>query len=462
MSRGRRRIVRALVVLGSVLAFLSIFSIWIERQALNTDDWVQTSEEFLANGKIRSALADYLVEQLDDNVDIEEELEGQLPGDVKDLAGPISGAVRQFAGDGAERVLETSAAQNLWKEANRTAHEQLLDVLEDKGETISTENGEVTLDVGSLITNLADQIGIGQSLASQLPADAGQIKILESDELGTAQNITIAIKGLALVLSILTFLVFAAAIYLAQPGRWVTVLFSGVALIAAGFGVIVIRQIVGGIVIDSLVETESAKPAGEAAWSIGTSLMVSIAVSVIVVGLLFVAAGWLASPTRAARTTRQVFAPALQHYTPWVYGGLVIVVCIYFLAGPSQGLRTFLTTVIIAGMAAFGIHELRKQTLEEFPDAQFSDSLGGPAEKLKSAVRGANLSERAAKLRRPEKRATDSSSAPPGAESPTAVLSSEEARLGQLEKLAELRDKGILSEEEFAAEKARILGRTDA
>ena len=43
MSRGRRRPVKALVVLGSLLAFLSVFAIWIERQALNTDDWVNTS-----------------------------------------------------------------------------------------------------------------------------------------------------------------------------------------------------------------------------------------------------------------------------------------------------------------------------------------------------------------------------------------------------------------------------------
>ena len=72
-----------------------------------------------------------------------------------------------------------------------------------------------------------------------------------------------------------------------------TVLLSGIGLVAAGFAVIVARQIAGGIVVDELVKTESAKPAGEAAWSIATSLMVSIATTVIVVGLLFALAGWL-------------------------------------------------------------------------------------------------------------------------------------------------------------------------
>ena len=100
-----------------------------------------------------------------------------------------------MAGDGAEKVLETSTAQTLWEDANRSAHEQLIAVLEDKGEAVSTSEGNVTLNLGSLITNLADQVGIGQDLAEKLPADAGQIEILHSDELKTAQNIAIAIKG---------------------------------------------------------------------------------------------------------------------------------------------------------------------------------------------------------------------------------------------------------------------------
>ena len=115
-----------------------------------------------------------------------------------------------------------------------------------------------SLNLGSLLTNLAQQIGIGESLAEKLPPDAGQIEILKSDQLKTAQNIAVAIKGLALVLSILTFAAFGAAIYLSRDGRWVTVLLSGIGLIAAGFAVIVVRHIAGGIVVDQLVTTTAS------------------------------------------------------------------------------------------------------------------------------------------------------------------------------------------------------------
>ncbi len=451
--------VKALIVLGSVLAFLSVFAIWIERQALNTDDWVNTSGRLLDNSTIRSALSDYLVDQLYENVDVEKELQEILPGDTKELAGPAAGGLRQVAGQGAEKVLETSTAQGLWEDANRTAHEQLVAVLEDNKEAVSTSEGNVSLNLGSLITNLAGQVGIGKSLAEKLPPDAGQIEILHSDELKTAQNIAVAIKGLALILSILTFLVFGLAIYLSRGGRWVSVLFSGVGLIAAGFAVIVARHIAGGIVIDQLVKQESVKPAGEAAWSIGTSLMTSIATTVIVVGVLFAAAGWLASPANPARATRRALAPALERYVAWVYTGLALIVCVYFLSASIQGLRTFLTTLVVAGMAAFGIHELRRQATEEFPDAKFSDTFGGTRDKVVSAVKGANIGERASKLRLPEVRRPPAEGGAGAAEAPTETLAGngEDTRLQRLERLGSLHEKGVLSDEEFAAEKSRVL-----
>jgi hypothetical protein len=486
MSKTRRRIVKGLIVLASVLAFLSVFAIWIERQALNTGDWVSTSGKLIQNGTIRTALSDYLVDQLYENVNVEKELQEILPGDTKELAGPAAGGLRQVAGTGAEKVLETGTAQSLWEDANQTAHEQLLAVLENKKEAVETANGEVTLNLGSLVTNLAGQVGIGQSLAEKLPPDAGQITILKSEELKTAQNIAVAIKGSALILSILTFLVFALAMYLTRGGRWVTVLFSGVGLIVAGFAVIVARHIAGGIVVDQLVKVQSVKPAGEAAWGIGTSLMVSIATTVIVVGVLFAAAGWLASPTAAAREVRRVLAPTLRDWMPWVYTAIGIVFALYLLTAPGIGLRSFLTTLVVAAMAAFGAHELRRQSEEEFPDASYGTMFGPTRERVVTAVRGANIPERtreqAAKLRLPEVRmperredhedgdeaaeaptreARPAAPDPPAAEAPTVALDTEDARLARLERLGALHEKGILTDAEFAAEKTRVLDRGD-
>jgi hypothetical protein len=477
MSPWRRRTVKGLVILGSLLAFFSVFAIWTERQALNTGDWVATSSRLIRNPTIRTAIGDYLVEQLYENVNVEKELEDILPGEVKELAGPAAGGLRQVAGTGAEKVLETGTAQGLWEDANRTAHEQLLAVLENKKEAVETANGEVKLNLGSLLTNLAGQVGLAKSLAEKLPPDAGQIRILRSEQLKTAQDIVVAIKGLALILSILTFLVFAAAMYLTRGGRWVTVLFSGIGLIVAGVLVIIARHVAGGIVVDQLVKQDNIKPAAEAAWGIGTSLMVSIAVTIIVVGVFFAAAGWLSSPTGAARSVRRVVAPALSDWMAWVYTGLGILVAIYLLSASGIGLRSLLTVLVVAGMATFGLHELSKQTAEEFPGAKFSDTFGAPRDRFVAAVKGANLGERASKIRLPEVKRPDvhlpevrrpgrgdagdeEGGGPPTEEAPTQVIDDQDALIQRLGRLGDLRDRGILSDEEFAAEKARLLDRS--
>jgi hypothetical protein len=461
MSRGRRRWVKALVALGSLLAFLSVFAIWVERQALNTDDWVQTSDKLIQDQKIRGALADYLVEQLYANVDLEKEFEEKLPGETKDFAGPLSGVVRSVAPSGVEKVLETSTAQSLWEDANRSAHEQLVAVLENKKEAVSTEEGEVKLQLGSLVTNLADQIGVGASLAEKLPPDAAQVTILRSDQLKTAQNITVALKGLAIVLSLLTFVAFGLAIYLSGEERWVTVLYCGIGLIAAGFAVIVAREVAGEIVVGQLVEQESVKPAAERAWSISTSLMTSIATTVIVIGVLFGVAGWLASPSGSAKSARRYLAPTLREFPAYVYAGLAVVVGLYFLSAPTQNLRTFLTTLAVAGLTAFGIHALRRQAQEEYPDVTYDDLFGDTKDKVVGAVKSgsANIGERASKLKLPEVRRPEGEGG--GGRGGPASAAPEDARLERLERLANLHEKGVLSDEELAAEKARLLNADD-
>ncbi|MFT3865854.1 MAG: SHOCT domain-containing protein [Solirubrobacterales bacterium] len=483
MKPWRRRTVKGLLVLGAIFAFLSVFAIWVERQALDTNEWVNTSGRLIRNPTIRTAVGEYLVEQLYENVNVEKKIEEVLPSGVKELAGPASSGLRQFGSTGAEKVLETGTAQSLWETANRTAHEQLMAVLENKKEAVSTANGEVTLNLGSMLKNLAGQIGLSKNLADEVPADAGQVTILKSEQLKTAQDIVIAIKGLALLLSILTFLIFGLAIYLTQGGRWVTVLFSGVALIVAGLLVAVLRHVAGGIVVDQLVKQDNVKPAAEAAWSIGTSLMVSIATTIIVVGALFAAAGWLSSPTGSARGTRRVMAPALNRYLPYCYGGLAVILGIYLVTASGVGLRLFLTVIVIGIMAAFGLHELHKQTEEEFAGLTFGEIFAPTRKRIETAVSDAKIGERAAKIKLPEVKRPSGMSLPdvrrpsggrgrgrvgnddvagtgaaPGSEAPTQVMNDEDARLNRLERLAALHEKGVLSDEEFAAEKARLLG----
>ena len=60
--------------------------------------------------------------------------------------------------------------------------------------------------------------------------------------------------------------------------------------------------------------------------------------------------------------------------------------------------------VVLGIMAAFGLHELSKQTAEEFPGLTFGEIFAPTRKRISSAVSDANLGERASKIKLPEVR----------------------------------------------------------
>src|SRR6202000_192033 len=127
---GHPRWVAVLLVLGTIFTLLAMFSIWANRQALNTDNWVSTSSRILANKQVEERLSNYLAEQLAANEPVKTKLEEELPPRLQAPAGAVATGLRSLAPQIAERALESPKVQALWATANREAHEQLLKVLD--------------------------------------------------------------------------------------------------------------------------------------------------------------------------------------------------------------------------------------------------------------------------------------------------------------------------------------------
>jgi hypothetical protein len=375
---GHRKIVAALVGLATLIAFVAIFSIWANRQALNTDNWVNTSEKLLQNKKVQERLSAFIATQLFANVDVEEELATKLPPQLQPLAGPAAAGISQLAPQIAERALATSQVQELWADANRTAHEDLLEVLNGGSETVSTEGGNVVLNLDALLSQVSSQIGVGEGLAEKIPADAGKLTILKSDELSTAQSIAKLIRKLPIVLTVLALLLYGLAIYLAGPRRRQALRSAGLGFVAAGLLALIARGLAGGAVVDALVVNEAAKPAAEAVWSIGTSLLVTVAVSAIAFGLLVFLAAWLAGPTKWAIRLRREAAPYVREQ-PAACAAAAAAVWIALVAwAPVAAFRKPLGILLFLILFVAGAEILRRQTLREFPTETKAESPSTP------------------------------------------------------------------------------------
>ena len=379
---GHPRIVVALLLIATLLAFAAIFSIWVNRQALNTDNWVNTSDKLLQNQEVRTQLSNYLADELFANVDVQAELEKTFPPRLAPLAGPAAGALHQLAPQVAERALESSQAESLWSSANRAAHEALLKILNDEGTAVSTSGGEVTLDLKSLLSESSGQLGIAGKLASKIPPDAAQLTILKSDQLSTAQDISKLVRHLPIVLTLLALILYGLAIYLAGPRRRRALRSVGFGFVVAGLLALLLRAIAGNTVVDALAGNESVKPAVEAVWSIATGLLVTVAVSALSFGILLVIAAWLAGPTRIATSLRQEAAPYLRERRGTTYAVVGLVFLLLVLWAPVVAFHKPIGLLLLAALMVLGTEVLRRQTAEEFPDAGF----GGFGERLRATV----------------------------------------------------------------------------
>jgi hypothetical protein len=363
-------VVRILVLLGALLAILSLLAGYIRFQALDTDTVEATAGELIADEDIRNEIAATLVDQLFANVDVEQVLEEQLPASQKGLALPIAGAIRLGADRAAQQLLERPRAQELWVRTIAASHRNLLRVLEDDTGPISTEDGSVVLDLQPLLIQFGDRVAILGRVNERILArpDAGRITIVEADQLETAQDLTQLLKVLGMWLWLMPLALWALALWLARGRRRDILRMIGVSAIVAGLLVLVIRRIAGSVVVDELADTESLQKAAGDAWDILTQQLQDGGITLTGIGLLLLVAVWIAGPSSSATGARGWLAPYIAR-AEIAFGGAAVLLGLLVWWGPTVQTQRWQLVLATAIFLALGVEVLRRQTAKEFPDS---------------------------------------------------------------------------------------------
>jgi hypothetical protein len=364
-SKSHRGWVWTLIVLAAIIALLSSLTIFVKRQALNSQAFSETSVRMLQDKQVRDALSVYMTDQLFSNIDVKTQLEELLPKSTKSLAGPASGLLRQFAPRAASDILAQPAVQNVWQEVNYRAHQRFMAIINGKSSgTVQTEQGEVVLDLHPLVQQLADRLGLG----GQIAPDAGRLVIFKSDQLKLVQNSVKAIKVLSVFLVALVLILYAVAIRLAVGWRRVALRAIGWSLAIVGVLLLVVRQVAGNQIVGSLVHAQSEKTAARHAWLIGSTLLSDLAWTIIFYGVAVVIAAWLGGSTRPATAIRRWLAPEFRERLGFVIAGVTILFLLLILWGPTPATRQWWGILFFAALVGLGFWMLQRETLQEFPD----------------------------------------------------------------------------------------------
>ncbi|HNL63034.1 MAG TPA: hypothetical protein PKJ01_10110 [Solirubrobacterales bacterium] len=373
----RRALPTVLIVLATVVGIISVFALWAQRQLMEQDTWSNTSQQLVENGEIQSALSDFIVTSIYDNVDVEQSLADRLPPDLAPIAGPVASALRGPTEKIADKALQQPKIQGLFVDASDATHQKFVQLIEDKGEFVSTSGGVVTLDLKSLLTSVTSQLGVGSKAADRLPASAASIEIMKSTELSQVQTGVKALKTAAWFLTALTLVLFAAAILLGRGRRREILRSVGVSLVFIGLVVLFARNFASNQIVNSLSGSAANEAAVNSAFDIITSLLRDTGQSILVYGIVVILAAWFAGPARWAVSARRAVTPWLRQ-PQYAFGALALILIVLFWWGPLVATQRLIPSLVLIALSAAGVEVLRRQVIQEFPDLKTPDVPAGP------------------------------------------------------------------------------------
>jgi hypothetical protein len=359
--------VHLLIALAAVILLVTAVNVWVDRAALNTDNWVDASDQLLAEPAIREAVAVYVVDQLYTNIDVGAQLGELLPGDLSGLSGALASALRNPATDAVDRLLATDQVAAIWSNANRVAHQTIVNILEDdtRVEALSTSGGSVTLDLREVVVQLAADLGLPGTVVDKIPADAGQVTIIESSRLESLQTAVTFVQWASWLLFFVVLAIYAGAILLADGWRRVATRATGVSVLIVGLLVLAGLRFGGDRLLDSAVQNASNRGAAEAVWRIGSQLLHDIGWNITAVGALIILGAFLAGPARFATAIRRFIAPAFVGGPGVRWGVGAAIFLLMVLWAPLPALTNWFGILVFAGIVAACVEGLRQLCLDD-------------------------------------------------------------------------------------------------
>lgn len=363
---GTGRLSTVLLLVASVLAVVSTLTTWVRMELLDTDEWVEVSSGLLAEPEVQDALTVYLSNQIFERVDLQSSLSSLLPEPLNRLAGPISGALRQPITDGIATLIASDRFGELWEDANRAAHERMVAILRDETRPgVSTADGTVTLDLGTIAYNVGERLGIPTDALDRLPDDAGEVVIFESDQLASMQKVVQVLDVMSWFLFLVVVGLYVAAVVVAR-GAWRRALRNvGIALAFAGVALLVLRALGVRALVGAVVADPENEPLGEIVGLAATQLVGEAAWTGIVYGVLIAVFAALVGGHRWAVSARRFVGQATESVGVAIGVGVLAILLLLWWS-PGKTFDRFVSSLVFVCLAIAAVVSLLVVSRREY------------------------------------------------------------------------------------------------
>ena len=310
-----------LIVLGCVLAPISVVAVWGANQVSNTDRYLANVAPLISEPAVRNALTDRIstavskqinVQHLTDQVATQLSHRGltRLGSLLSTFSGSIASGVAGLIHSTVAKIIASDQVRRLWVQGNRLIHQQLVLALSGKKSAITVSNGQVVVGLGPIVDQVKHNLAArGLTIVNKLPPINPTFPVFSAKYLVKAQTLYRALTALKWILPFLALACLAAGIYVARRHRR--------ALVGAGLGVAasmivlgVVLAIVRSLYLSKLPGTVNAAAAAVAFDTLIRFIRQGLRV-LLVVGLVVAVAGFFTGPSVTAVRTRHGMKSAL-------------------------------------------------------------------------------------------------------------------------------------------------------
>lgn len=378
-----------LIVLGCVLAPVSVLGVWTANQVSDTSRYIANIEPLIHEPAVQNALTDKLTTEISSQLNVTgyvHQAAGLLTskglprvGALLSTFGPsLASAVTGFIHNTIHKIVTGPAFARAWIQVNTVAHQTLVQALSGRGGAITVSNGQVTIDLAPFINIVkTDLAARGFTLVDKLPPIHPTLALFSSRELVKAQSLYRLINDLKIVLPVLSLLLLGLGVYIARRHRR--------ALIGAGLGLAVSMLVLGaglliarGIYLNTVPNDVLPSDAAAVMFDTLVRFIREALRALLVAGLVVAAAAFLTGPSTTAVQTRKGFTRAfawLRHagergglntgpVGPWTYqhrkglriGAVMLAAVLFVFWGRPTALVVILITVLL--LVVLGLIEL--------------------------------------------------------------------------------------------------------
>jgi hypothetical protein len=311
------------IVLGCVLAPVSVLAIGIANQVSNTDRYVANVTPLISEPAIQQALSAKITAEITSRVDIktltaqasDELAKANMPrlsNLIGTFEGPIANGVNGFIGTAVARIVASPAMATLWVQGNRVAHAGLVRVLSGQGSgTFSVVNGEVVLSLGPMITEVKNRlIDRGLTIVDKIPPVNATFPLFAAPNLQKAQHGYRLLLTLKWVLPILSIALLVGGILVARVRRHALIgaaLGFAASMLVLAAGLTIARS----VYLNSVPQATLPPDAAAALFDTLVRFLRQALRVLLIVGLVIAAGAFLTGPSAAAVRTRRAVTSSI-------------------------------------------------------------------------------------------------------------------------------------------------------